>query len=261
MHRRQFTALSVAALFQPSAGAYEPSSVVDATPGTLPLLLTVPHDGADFLGLLPHRTKGTTVRDAGTRELADRVATLLHQQTGGRPSLVAARFSRKHLDANRPEADAMESSEMLPAYRAYHGQVASYVAALRQAFPSGALLIDVHGQSDEPDTTFRGTRSGLTVKNLLGRFGPPALQGPNSILGQLAAMGYRMNPAPDAESLREDARFSGGHTVFSYGSHRPDGIDAMQFEFGRQHRSRSRLPDDVAAAILGFMRSFGLVAK
>lgn len=261
MHRRQFTGLSVAALLPQLADAYEPSSVIDATPGTLPLLLTVPHDGADFLGLLPHRTKGATVRDAGTRELAERVAALLQQQIGGRPYLVVAKFSRKHLDANRAETEAMESSEMLPAYRAYHDQVATYVAQLRQKFPSGSLLIDVHGQSDEPNTTFRGTRAGLTVKNLLARFGPPALQGPNSILGHLAAKGYGVNPDAVAESLREDSRFAGGYTVFTYGSHRPDGIDAIQVEFGRQHRSNPRLPEDLAAAIVNFMRAFDMVAK
>jgi N-formylglutamate amidohydrolase len=261
MHRRQFTTLSAAALLPQLAAAYEPSSVVDATPGTLPLLLTVPHDGADFLGMFPHRTKGATVRDAGTRELAERVATLLQQQLGHRPYLVVAKFSRKHLDANRAEADAMESAEMLPAYRAYHDQVATYVAQIRKKFPSGSLLIDVHGQSEEPNTTFRGTRAGLTVKNLLGRFGNTALQGANSILGQLAAKGYGVNPASDADSLREDPRFSGGYTVFTYGSHRPDGIDAIQFEFGRQQRSSSRLPEDFAAAIVSFMRAFDLVAK
>jgi N-formylglutamate amidohydrolase len=155
----------------------------------------------------------------------------------------------------------MEFDEMRPAYRAYHDQVAAYVAQLRSGFPSGSLLIDMHGQSDEPGTTFRGTRAGLTVRKLLGRFGPSALQGPKSILGQLAKSGYAVDPAPDTESLREDSRFSGGHTVFTYGSHRPDGIDAIQFEFGRQHRSNSHLPDDFAASIVTFMRTFDLLVK
>jgi N-formylglutamate amidohydrolase len=261
MHRRPFITLPIAALIAPLAAAYEPSAVIDATPGTLPLLLTVPHDGADFLGLFPHRSKGATVRDAGTRDLAERVASLLQQKLGHRPYLVIAKFSRKHLDANRAEADAMESAEMLPAYRAYHDQVAAYIAQLRNRFPSGSLLIDVHGQSDEPGTTFLGTRSGLTVKNLVSRSGPSSVLGPESIIGQLAARGYRVNPASDADSPREDPRFSGGYTVFTYGSHRPEGIDAIQLEFGRQHRSSSRLPEDLAESIVSFMRAFGLVAR
>jgi N-formylglutamate amidohydrolase len=261
MHRRPFITLPIAALLAPLATAYEPSSVIDAAPGTLPLLLTVPHDGADFLGPFPHRSRGTTVRDAGTRDLAERVASLLQQRLGHRPYLVIAKFSRKHLDANREAADAMEFAEMLPAYRAYHDQIAAYIAQLRNTFLSGALLIDVHGQSGEPDTTFLGTRSGLTVKNLVSRSGPAAVLGPDSIIGQLARRGYRVNPAPDADSPREDPRYQGGYTVVAYGSHRSEGIDAMQLEFGRQHRSNARLPEDLADAIAHFMRAHGLLTK
>ncbi len=261
MYRRRTFPWLLAALLPKVSHAYDASAAVAATAGTMPLLLTVPHDGGDFLGMFPNRAKGVTVRDAGTRDLAERIAELLQQQTGRRPYLVIARFSRKQLDANRPEADAMESGELLPAYRAYHDQVAAYVADMRARFPSGALLIDVHGQSQEPDTTFRGTRAGLTASRLVGRFGISALQGSNSLAGMLAARGYGVNPPLDAPTLREDPRFSGGYTVFTYGSHRPDGVDAIQLEFGRLHRANPRLAEDVASAILGFMQSHQLLSR
>ena len=243
------------------AAAYEPSAAIDASSGSLPLLLTVPHDGGDFLSFSPHRTRGATVRDAGTRALAERVADLLQQQTGRRPYLVIAKFSRKQLDANRPEAEALESADLLPAYRTYHDQVAAFVAELRRKHPQGALLVDVHGQSDDPGTTFRGTRAGLTASRLVQRFGPSSLQGRHSLLGLLAAQGYQVDPVPDAPSLREDPRFSGGHTVFTYGSHRPEGIDAIQLEFGRQHRADPRLAEHLAAALVGFMSHHGLIDR
>lgn len=251
----------LAGLFPAVAQAYDASAVFDAKAGTLPLLLTVPHDGAEFLGLFPHRTKGVTVRDVGTRELAERVADHLEKQTGRRPYLVIAKVSRRQMDVNRAEVDAVESVGLLPAYRAYHEQVAAYVAELRARFPSGALLIDVHGQSYEPATTFRGTRAGLTATRLVDRFGPAALQGSNSITGILAARGYGVHPLPDAPTLREEPRFAGGHTVFTYGSHRHDGIDAIQLEFGRQHRIDARLPEDLASAILGFMKHHGMATE
>ena len=159
------------------------------------------------------------------------------------------------------DLDAVESVGLLPAYRAYHKQVAAYVAELRARFPGGALLIDVHGQAFEPATTFRGTRAGLTATRLVDRFGPAALQGSNSITGILAARGYGVHPLPDAPTLREEPRFAGGHTVFAYGSHRPDGIDAIQLEFGRQHRADARLPEDLASAIVGFMKHHGLAMQ
>lgn len=251
----------LAGLFPAVAQAYDASAVFDAKAGTLALLLTVPHDGAEFLGLFPHRTKGVTVRDVGTRELAERVADHLEKQTGRRPYLVIAKVSRRQMDVNRAEVDAVESVGLLPAYRAYHEQVAAYVAELRARFPSGALLIDVHGQSYEPATTFRGTRAGLTATRLVDRFGPAALQGSNSITGILAARGYGVHPLPDAPTLREEPRFAGGHTVFTYGSHRHDGIDAIQLEFGRQHRIDARLPEDLASAILGFMKHHGMATE
>jgi hypothetical protein len=103
----------------------------------------------------------------------------------------------------------MESEDALPAYQADHDQISAYISELKAKFPSGALLLDVYGQSDDPNTTFRGIRAGLTAKAFLGRFGPASLQGEKSITGVLAIKGYPVNPAVGAEALREDPRFSG----------------------------------------------------
>jgi len=261
MHRRTILTLAFATSFAARSKAYDAASLVDAAKGTLPLILTVPHDGGEFLGLLPARTKGALVRDAGTRDLTERVASLLESRTGKRPYIVAAKFSRKYLDANRSEQDAMESQDALPAYRAYHNQISSFIVEVKAKFPAGALLVDVHGQSDDPNTTFRGTRGGLTTKALLSRFGPSALQGDKSIIGVLASKGYQVNPFVGAEDLREDARFAGGYTVFTYGSQRPEGIDSIQLEFGRNHRTNSHLPEDFTEALIVFMKQYELLPK
>lgn len=117
----------------------------------------------------------------------------------------------------------------------------------------------MHGQSDDPDITFRGTRAGLTAKVLLSRFGPAALQGDNSITGVLAAKGYPVHPKPGADSLREDPRFAGGYTVFSYGSQHPEGIDAIQLEFGSKHRANPRLAEDLTDALVVFMTQHAIL--
>lgn len=78
-----------------AAGAYDPAGTVLAAAGTLPLILTVPHDGADALGWIAARTRGAVVRDVGTRALAERVAAVLERRTGRRPYLVVALFSRR----------------------------------------------------------------------------------------------------------------------------------------------------------------------
>ncbi len=261
MLRRTLLSLLLCISLPGAAFGYDAPGMVVSARGSLPLILTVPHDGAEALDALPARTQGTVVRDAGTRELAERVASLLEARLGKRPYLVIARFSRKFLDANRAEQDAMESQDALPAYRAYHGQITAYISEIKAKFPAGSLLVDVHGQSGEPGTTFRGTRAGLTTKTLLERFGPAALQGEKSITGALAARGYPVHPAVGAESLREDPRYAGGYTVATYGSHQPQGIDAIQLEFGRNHRANTRLAEDLADALVVFMTQYELLPQ
>jgi len=243
------------------ARGYDPAALVASAKGDLPLILTVPHDGGKFIGFVAARGTGTSLRDSGTRALAERTARFIEQRTGRRPYLVVAEFSRKFADANRAEQEAVESPDALPAYRAYHDQIAAFIAEIRSRFPAGALLIDVHGQGAQPDTIFRGTRAGLTTRRLLARFGRPALQGETSIIGGLAAKGYVVNPTVDAESLREDSRFSGGHTVFTYGSNRSGGIDAVQLEFGSQLRAKPELAEHLAEALVTFMTQHDMLPR
>jgi N-formylglutamate amidohydrolase len=239
-----------------NAHAYDPGSTLIAGAGAMPLILTVPHDGGDSLGGLGVRTKGTNVRDVGTRRLAEEVADLIQKKTGKRPYLVIAKVSRKFVDVNRWEDDAIESPEAAPAYRAYHAKVASYVADVLAKYPKGSLLIDVHGQSEEPDTIFRGTADGKTVKALIRKFGNASIQGEGSIVALLQEKGYRVFPAPQDGSLKENPHFNGGYTVSRYGSNTATGIDAIQLEFGKATRTNPRLPEDVANVLLAFMNKY-----
>jgi N-formylglutamate amidohydrolase len=147
MHRRSLVLAFVAAALPRTASADSP--LVISSEGSLPLLLTVPHDGEESIGSVPVRTAGATIRDLGTRPLAEKVASLLEQKLKARPRLVIAKFSRKYLDANRAEQDAMQSAVALPTYQAYHAEIARHVSELRAAFPQGALLLDIHGQSED----------------------------------------------------------------------------------------------------------------
>jgi hypothetical protein len=119
------------------------------------------------------------------------------------------------------------------------------------------LLLDIHGQAAEGNVIFRGTSHGRSVEDLIQRFGTQALSGPRSILGQLALSGYSI--LPDPSGVDRESRFSGGHTVQTYGSHRNSGIDAMQLEFGTRLRARDNLDrtaTNVAAAITVFAKEY-----
>ena len=256
--RKHFLILLFAILCPVVAQAGDTTETHIAVSGSLPVLLTVPHDGEWLPDTLPIRTKGVMVRDLNTRRLAEALAARLEEQTGKRPYLLIACLSRKVLDVNRSPAEATEAAEALPAYRAYHAQLAQFVADIRQRFPQGGLLLDIHGQGFDTGMIFRGTQAGLTTQALIERHGPQAIQGRTSLSGQLAARGYRVSPPIDAPSLHE-SRYAGGYTVMSYGSHRPDGIDAIQLEFGRDLRSSPRLPQDLAASLIAFLHDYGFM--
>lgn len=252
--------LATTALFLSlSANAYDAESYVVARPGSMPIILTVPHDGADFVPGVSNRSGGVTVRDERTRELAERTADLIEKKTGKRPYLIIAKFSRKQIDANRSEEEAVEGPEALPAYRAYHAHIATYIAAVKATSPAGGLLIDVHGQAGLPNTIALGTRNGLSVKSLLVQHGATALYGPQSILGSLQSQGFDVFPA--AKGVKEDPRYNGGNTVFAYGSHTTKGIDAIQLEFGRGPRSSGKTAEAFANAILAFQTKYLEAAK
>jgi N-formylglutamate amidohydrolase len=243
-----------------SVARAEPDTLVTALPGGLPILLTAPHGGSDAIPGVPPRLMGSVLQDARTDEitegLADRLASLL----GARPYTVMARFHRRYVDANRPPDEALESPEARPYYDAYHAAVRRFVDEIRDRYQDAAILLDVHGQAQAPDTVFRGTRDGLTVAGMLARRGVEALIGPKSILGRLGEGGYTVFPpnTPPGDPS-EDARYFGGYTVTTYGSHNPDGIDAVQVELGstlRMDGRREQVADDLAQAIAVFYHEY-----
>lgn len=189
------------------------SALVDARPGDLPIVILAPHGGTAGIPEVPARTRGSKLTDSYTSELAESTAVHIEELLGASPYLVIARFKRRYLDVNRSRDEGVESELVMDVYDAYHGAVANFVTEMRRRFPRGALLLDIHGQKQEPATIFRGTRDGLTVNRMLHRHGSNALTGPRSIMGILKSRGYQVFP-PDlgAASQPEHPDFAGGFT-------------------------------------------------
>ncbi len=239
-----------------SALAADTGGLILARAGNLPILLTAPHGGDQGIRDVPQRRHGKTGTDTRTLEMAEAVSAHLARTLGAPPYLVAARFSRKYIDANRAENEAIESPQAKAAYDAYHAQIRQFVEEIRTRFPKGAVLIDVHGQDEDPLVLHRGTRNGRTVAALLEKHGPEALTGPKSIFGVLEAKGYRVFPPAGAPigNPQEDRRYNGGHTVFTYRS--PAGLDAIQLELGSALRTDRGFPAALAEGIAVFYRSY-----
>ena len=228
--------------------------------GGLPIILAAPHGGREPIpGISVRRGQGVaqfaTERDSNTAELAEQISTTLARQMGAPPFLVVARFERKYVDANRAPGDAYESPKARPYYDAYHRALEESCNRVRNRWGRG-LLLDLHGQGAEKEIIFRGTANGKSVAELERRFGREALTGGKSILGQLVSKGYKV--APDFASDKE-LRYTGGFTIRNYGSHRANGIDALQLELGttlRDRRNLKRTADDLAEAIAVFAKRF-----
>jgi N-formylglutamate amidohydrolase len=234
--------------------------------GTLPIIFSAPHGGRQpVAGANVRRGVGvaqfTTGRDHNTDELAEKIAAKLEIRLGAKPFLLVANFERKYLDANRPPDRAYESAEAKFYYDAYHSALREAHYRVRRGWGSG-LLLDIHGQSAQGDTIYRGTNNGKTVMSLIRRFGVEAIIGPQSIFSRLEERGYKVLPQTTA-SHKED-RYAGGYIVQTYGSHQQSGIDAIQLEFGARLRARANLErtaTDLANAIAVFAQAYLPLAK
>lgn len=243
------------------AQASEPIQTVS---GELPIIITAPHGGLQEVpGCIERSSVGSRFvnrPDAHTSRLARGIADELQRLTGKSPYRVIANFHRKYIDANRAAEEAYAVSGCAAAYDAYHAAIRRHIDEIRARFPR-AMLFDIHGQTAYREAILRGTRHGNTVRSLLARAGAAGVTGPDSVFGRFAAMGYAIVPENDTVPTDrvEAPNYIGGHTVNLYGSHRPDGINAMQLEFGRDLREGTMLDKtakDTAQAIAVFYRRF-----
>lgn len=260
-----------------------PGDLVTAQRGDLPVIIVAPHGGVVTLVGVPERTKGVTVLDDGTAELALLTAQRITGKLGGKPYLVIAQLSRKYADLNRDATEAYEDDRAKVHYDAFHNALATAVAECTARF-GRAILIDIHGQGRVPDSIVRGTRNGQTVGSLLARSGTAAVIGPYSILGQLQAAGYSVLPSPPdgaevapstvSESttpsavlpqnrnvgefpLARETFFTGGYITAHYGSQNKGGVDSIQLEFGKARRENTlKTARDLGDAIAVFTEYF-----
>ena len=229
--------------------------------GDLPIVISAPHGGSLSIPDVPPR-KGEglesgasgfrVARDGGTEELALAVAKAIDDRLEGSPTWVISRVHRRYVDFNRPAAIGVEHPQALVLHDQYHSAIKDAIRGIRERQSSG-LLVDLHGQGSSATTVYRGTGNGQTVSGLRERTQELGHTGPDSLTGLLKNRGWIVHPDPfDA---KEQAGFAGGHIVRSSGSHRADGIDAIQLELGANYRkadSREQMATELADAIVEF---------
>lgn len=206
--------------------------------GTMPVVLSAPHGGDRPMPHIPVRQRSDlpkfqTVRDERTTELTEKLAETLAEELGRQPYLVILRAERKYVDVNRPAEHAYEAEPAQAVYEAYHHALRKACDEIRAKWKHG-LLLDVHGQTLEDRVIFRGTHNLETITALRQRAGPEVYRQLDRALEQ---QGFRVLPPAE----ERETRFTGGYIVQTYGSHHPDGIDAIQWEFGSELRQKEVL--------------------
>ncbi|MFH0343572.1 MAG: N-formylglutamate amidohydrolase [Chromatiales bacterium] len=221
---------------------FETPNLVSSHRGTLPVILSCPHEGTRKPEKVPMRT-GKEIPsdchfnnegDSHTREITTGVAQRMLDIFGEAPYVVIAEYHRKYIDANRPDLPqtpncAYEVGAAQPFYDEYHNTLRNFVNEIRAENGGLGLLFDIHGTQpiggDEADL-YLGTDNGNTVARLL-KADPQALFRRRSLRGFLEAAGYVVSPEPGKS---ENPAVEGGHTVRTYGSSHEDGLDAIQIE-------------------------------
>jgi N-formylglutamate amidohydrolase len=244
---------------------YEKTNLVGRHHGTLPVILSCPHDGEESPSGVPERTgKGIPSdcppfkksRDLHTREITTRGAQRMLDVFGEEPYVVIAEFHRKFIDANRPDRPqncAYEDPAAQPFYDEYHNTLREFVNEIRAEHGGLGLLFDIHGTQvidTDPADLYLGTDNGNSVARLLD-VDEHALFRRQSLRGFLEAAGHVVSPKEPG--IPENPAVDGGHTVRTYGSSNVDGLDAIQIEIASTLRNdaqkRADLIETLAYAI------------
>ncbi len=238
---------------------YPTSELVTVIRGDLPIIISAPHGGREAIPGVPKRNNESTPKfaiksDTNTYQLASTITEQLEKKLNGKPWLIAAKFHRSYLDANRSLENALEHDKAKAVYTAYHQALQHAILEITCQYKTG-LLIDVHGQSRLPDVVWRGTRRGTTLGGLVDDFGWDVVEGKDSLMHTFNLLDYATHPQGMDAS---EGPFGGGFITATYGY--PYGLNAIQLEFGYSFRANKEIylktAIDTAEAIKRFHQRY-----
>jgi hypothetical protein len=258
-------------------------------PGELPIVLSVPHDGAVKPADIPDRTSGVTVRDSYAAALGHAVREALRARFGKAPQLVVCELSRKKVDCNREIAEgAAGQPKAEQVWREYHACIDEAEAAVLTRSKHG-LYLDLHSHGHpkpriEIGYLLKGSELRLADERLdndpavaarssirwLSQRTPAKfselLRGETSLGGLFAARGVPSVPSPREVLLLDDPYFNGAYDIEAHGSRDKSQLDAAQLEVPGLMRDtpahRAATAQAIAESLdVYFARHFGVKLK
>jgi hypothetical protein len=241
--------------------------------GTMPVILTCPHDGSESPQNVRERTSRATPsgcnfktgRDTETAMITEAVAQKILDVSGLSPYVVIAKFHRKFIDANRSSNCAFTDPDGRRFYDEYHNRISGYIRQIRVQNGNHGFLLDIHGTgviSDDPADIYLGTANGASLLPDFDRdtlFHQHGLHGLFKSVRHQTGFGglgptfsYRLSPVNAAAT--ETSEVNGGFTVRNYAA----SVNCIQIEITNTIRNdgekRSFLIEDLAFAIINFTR-------
>jgi hypothetical protein len=252
---------------------YSETRLVKRHRGTMPIILTCPHDGTETPPDVDERTEANnppgcnafkTGRDVNAADITERVAQRILETTGLSPYVVIARYRRRFIDANREKACAFVDADAEPFYDEYHDRIREYVRQLLAQNDGRGFLFDIHGTgviASDPADIYLGTANGGTLSLGFSRDRLFARHGLHGLLSavrrtQLVGGTFSYTVSPADASATETGVVNGGFTVRSQN----DQMNCVQIEVASPIREddtkRGFLIEDLAFAIPNFVRRY-----
>lgn len=228
-----------------------PADPYSFTPGTTPLLISVPHDGRGVPDDIAARMTPEALRIPDTDWHVGRLFEFGAEMGAG---VLAATNSRYVVDLNRdPAGEALypgaDNTEILPLttfdrapiyrdgaepdaddiatriaayWRPYHDRLEAEIAALRDRF-GVAVLFDAHSIRSRVPRFFDGVLPDFNFGTASGE----------SADGELAARVFAVLDGAEGYSAADNGRFTGGYITRHYGAP-DDGVHTIQLEMSQR---------------------------
>ena len=219
---------------------FEEANLVKTKKGTLPILLTCPHDGK-MAARPSSRKNGYELTcemcqfrvendlDCNTFEITKGVAERIFALSNEWPYVVIFNAHRKYIDVNREKKCGCEVLEAEIYYDAYHSAIDQFVQEIRTTNKCGnglVFLFDIHGKNNNTEYLSVSTRNKGTIQSMVN-FNPGwGWDYKFGLISLLIKKNYTIMPGSPCQE--DDPTYFGGYTVIEHGG--------WQFEIPRSKR-------------------------
>jgi len=263
---------------------YGVNSYTEYHPGTLPIVISVPHGGSLTPSSIPDRTCNapTTTTDSYTILLAKQIDSSLYNKTGKHPHLIYCNLKRTKIDCNREIVEgACGNSEAITTWNELHHFIDTAEGLAQNQYPAKGFYIDLHGhghtiQQLELGYLYTSTQLGYTdatlntsnytamssIKNLVAAnvnhyTNAEMLRGAYAFGTLLANAGFPAVPSQQTPSPGTDPYFDGGYNTAGYTCHTSGNpANGVQIECNQDVRftyaARKVFADSLASVLIKY---------